>query len=116
MCVGREDLGLHLCQQMGRVASLRGRCERLGSLALVSAMAGANLGLPGLARSWQQEQPESTGKCTAVLWFPKISFALLCFLQFHCNKLLHCAVVGTDLLLRLMQSWKPGEAPWDRNI
>ena len=79
-------MGLRFCRQTGRVASPRGTSGRWGFLALVSAVAGspccvwqAGSQPARLGMSWQWEQPASTEECAAALWFPKISFGLLCF-------------------------------------
>lgn len=46
----------------------------------------------------------------------KFSLGTSISFYFHCNEVLQCAVIGTDLLLRLMKTWKPGEAPWEGNV
>lgn len=48
--------------------------------------------------------------CKNFLWAPLVSF------HFHCNEVLQCAVTGTELLPWLMNTWKPGEAPWEGNV
>lgn len=48
--------------------------------------------------------------------FQKFPLSFSVSFQFLCNKLLQRAVVGTDLLLGPMQSWKPGKAPWEGKV
>lgn len=46
---------------------------------LSAAVGRRDLRPPGLAMSWQWEQPASARECAAARWFPKISFGLRCF-------------------------------------
>lgn len=113
------------CVFAGRRAAWPAQGEALGSGTSASSLCHGRISLPSprqdpcpprLALTWQQEQPLSRGdllQCCGLQKFPSgtsVSF------HFHCNEVLQCAVTGTDLLLRLMKTWKPGEASWEGNV
>lgn len=81
MCVG----SIFASRRVG-VASPRGSSGRWSFLAPVSAVAGSphhgwqeGPQPARLGTSWRWEQPASAGECAVALWFPKMSFGLLCF-------------------------------------
>lgn len=124
-CVGREGVGLCLCRQMGSVTSPRGSSGQWSFLASVHAMAGSpccgqqqDPSPPSLAVTWQQEQPLSRVGLLQHCGLQKFPLGTSVSFHFHCNKVLQCAVTDavTDLLLGLMKTWKPGEAPWEGNV
>lgn len=75
-----------------------------------------DLSLPGLARTGGGSSQRAQGSVLQRYGFQKFPLGFSVSLHFHCNKQLQCALVGTDLLLRLMQSQKPAEALWKGNV
>lgn len=71
---------------------------------------------PSLAVTWQHEQPLSRWGLLQCCGLQKFALGTSVSFHFHCNKVLQCAVIGTDLLLRLTKTWKPGEVPWEGNV
>lgn len=116
-------MGLCLCWQMVSVASPRGSSGQWDCLPSVCAMAGSpccgqqqDPCPPSLAVTWQHKQPLSRWGLLQHCGLQKFALGTSVSFHFHCNKILQCAVIGTDLLLRLTKTWKPGEAPWEENV